>query len=106
MRKILFIFALLTLSATQACADQLISPNKGPYVLVFETKDKMEYFIKECAGKGNRAYEPDCFSCVKAMVDSGTRCSVIQRTFTARKIRIMGPKFIGKIGWVPMEMVQ
>lgn len=96
---------LSVLIANQALGEQLVSPSQGPYVLVFESKDKMAYFTKECAGKGTRTYEPDCVSCVKAMVDSGTRCSVIEKTLTARKVRILGPKFVGKVGWVPREMV-
>ena len=77
MKKIILPFTLLVLFASQAYAEQLSSPSKGPYVLVFETKDKMEYFTKECAGKGNRAYEPDCFSCVKPLDESSGLVRII-----------------------------
>jgi len=103
MHKFLIVFILLI--ATPVLADTLSAPSNSTHVLVFETKDKMEYFIKECAGKGNRSYERDCIACIKKMVPSGARCSVVSKTFTARKIRIMTGEFVGVVGWVPMEMV-
>ena len=43
MRKLgVSVIVLMGLFAVPVCAEQLVSLNKGPYVLVFETKDKMD----------------------------------------------------------------
>jgi hypothetical protein len=87
-------------------AEMLASPSGGQYVIVFKTEDTMNYFIKECMGKGNRIYSDDCISCVAIMTQSGTRCSIIKKSILARKVRIMQGPHNGKVGWVPMEMVR
>ena len=76
----------------------------APGVLVFETKDKMTYFMTEC--RGNRMAEDDCLFCLIALADNGTKVSVIDSTLTTRQVRIMDGPHRGKIGWVPMEMVK
>lgn len=76
----------------------------APGVIVFETKDKMTYFMTEC--RGNRMAEDDCLFCLIALADNGTKVSVIDSTFTARQVRIMSGPHRDKVGWVPMEMVK
>lgn len=105
-RIVLTIILLLAALPATTHAEMLASQSGGQYVLVFRTKDTMDYFIKECSGKGNRALADDCLSCVAAMVTSGTRCSVVDKTMLTRKVRIMEGSHKGKVGWVPMEMVR
>lgn len=104
---ILIMCALMVslIANTPTHAERLISPSNAPLVFVFKTQDTMRYFIKECSTL-ERVFQDDCASCLRAMVASGTRCSVIEKTWTARKIRIMQGPDKGKIGWVPMELVE
>jgi hypothetical protein len=106
LKIVLVIILLLAALPAETHAEMLASQSGGQYVLVFESKDTMDYFIKECAGKGNRAVEDDCLSCVTALVTSGTRCSIVDKTMLTRKVRIMQGPHKGKVGWVPMEMVR
>ncbi|TCD46921.1 hypothetical protein [Chlorobium sp. N1] len=106
MKRILvLIFAFLSLSFIDANAEHLVSPGGGKYVLVCNSKDQLEYFVRECAGKGSRVYQDDCVSCISGMVESGTPCSVVGGGFGEKKVRVLGGIRKGLIGWVPMEMV-
>lgn len=87
-------------------AEILASPSGAQYVIVFKTEDTMDYFIKECSGKGNRIFKDDCLSCVAATIQSGTPCSIIKKTLLTRKIRIIQGPHKGRVGWVPMEMIR
>jgi hypothetical protein len=74
-------------------------------VLVFKTKDRYEYFARECTS-GGRRFDDDCSSCLRVMAPSGTHCSVIDGKKSTKKIRLMDGEYKGMIGWVPGEMIQ
>ncbi|MCG2721597.1 MAG: hypothetical protein L6290_06245 [Thermodesulfovibrionales bacterium] len=105
MLRTLLVVLFLCLFVNVGFAEQLVSPSGGQYVLVFKTEDLLDYAIRHISSGGS-AFEPTYVDTVRAMVESGTACSVIKRKSGKRQVRILSGVHKGAIGWVPFEMVQ
>ncbi|MEJ2093262.1 MAG: hypothetical protein P8X65_13855 [Syntrophobacterales bacterium] len=109
MRKMMVAIMVLVFlgTALPIFAETLSSPSGDPKVpvIVFKTEDLMDYGIKHI-NKGGDVRDPTFLKTIRALVPSGTRCSVIKSGWTRKKVRILEGRFEGAVGWVPTEMVK
>jgi hypothetical protein len=100
---LMVVFLLLGLLAVAAQAATLQS-NSGK-VILFKSEDLMDFAMSHLADKGS-PMDPTFLSTIAALVDNGTRCSIIKSKFTRKLVRVLEGRFKGTVGWTPMEMVR
>ncbi|WP_449245609.1 hypothetical protein [Desulfobacca acetoxidans] len=108
--KILIILVIIIISqilSSPVIAEQLVAPSGK--IIVFKSEDLMDYGIKHINEKKSLT-DPTFLSTIAALVDSGTRCSVIKSgsglLSYRRQVRILEGRFNGTIGWVPGEFIK
>ncbi len=74
-------------------------------VLLFKSEDLMDFAMSHLVDKGSPT-DPAFLSTIAALVDNGTRCSVIKSKFTRKLVRVLEGRFKGTVGWTPTEMVR
>ena len=97
---IVLVFGLMTISAQAAT----LQSNSGK-VLLFKSEDLMDFAMSHLVDKGSPT-DQAFLSTIAALVDNGTRCSIIKSKFTRKLVRVLEGHFKGTVGWTPTEMVR
>jgi len=100
---VMVVVSILGLVGIAAQAATLQS-NSGK-VLLFKSEDLMDFAMSHLVDKGS-PMDPAFLSTIAALVDNGTRCSIIKSKFTRKLVRVLEGRFKGVVGWTPTEMVR
>ena len=98
---------IIVLTISASLAETLEAPSGK--VIVFKTEDLMDYAIKHINERKSTS-DPTFLQTIAALVDNGTKCSVIKSgsglLSYRRQVRILNGRFKGVIGWVNGEFVK